>query len=66
MDIGSSFLPSDILAALLLAQLEKYQEIQEKRKKIWNRYHSELKDWAEENQVGLPHVPSDCTPAYHL
>ena len=66
VDIGSSFLPSDILAALLLAQLEKYQEIQEKRKKIWNRYHADLKDWAEENQVGLPHVPSDCTPAYHL
>jgi dTDP-4-amino-4,6-dideoxygalactose transaminase len=66
VDVGSSFLPSDILAALLYAQIEQHEQIQEKRKLIWNLYFSRLSDWARENQIDLPHVPEDCTPAYHL
>ncbi len=66
VDVGSSFLPSDILAALLYAQIEQHEQIQEKRKSIWNLYFSRLADWAKENQIDLPHVPEDCTPAYHL
>lgn len=66
VDVGSSFLPSDILAALLYAQIEQHEQIQEKRKSIWNLYSSLLSDWAKENQIGLPHVPENCTPAYHL
>ncbi len=66
VDVGSSFLPSDILAALLYAQIEQHEQIQEKRKSIWNLYFSRLADWAKENQIGLPHVPENCTPAYHL
>jgi dTDP-4-amino-4,6-dideoxygalactose transaminase len=66
VDVGSSFLPSDILAALLYAQIEQHEQIQEKRKSIWNLYLTRLADWAKENQIDLPHVPEDCTPAYHL
>ena len=66
VDVGSSFLPSDILAALLYAQIEQHEQIQCKRKLIWNLYFSRLSGWAKENQIDLPHVPEDCTPAYHL
>ena len=66
VDVGSSFLPSDILAALLYAQIEQHEQIQCKRKLIWNLYFSRLSGWANENQIDLPHVPEDCTPAYHL
>ena len=66
VDVGSSFLPSDILAALLYAQIEQHEQIQEKRKLIWNYYFSHLANWAKENQIGLPHVSENCTPAYHL
>ena len=66
VDVGSSFLPSDILAALLYAQIEQHEQIQQKRKLIWNLYFSRLSNWAKENQIDLPHVPEDCTPAYHL
>ena len=66
VDVGSSFLPSDILAALLYAQIEQHQQIQDKRKSIWELYFARLSNWANQNQVGLPHVPEGCTPAYHL
>lgn len=66
MDIGSSYLPSDLLAAFLLAQLERYKEIQLKRKKIWNYYYANLKDWAQENDVALPEIPRHCEHPYHL
>lgn len=66
VDIGSSYLPSDILAALLLAQLEKRDYIQAKRKRIWEKYYIGLKDWAEANNVRVPVVPKDCEQAYHL
>lgn len=66
VDLGSSFLPSDILAALLYAQLEQHELIQSRRKSIWDKYISGLNNWAKENDIGTPNVPPDCTPAYHL
>jgi dTDP-4-amino-4,6-dideoxygalactose transaminase len=66
VDLGSSYLPSDVLAAMLKAQLQAQHTIQNKRKKIWETYESKLESWAEHNQVKLPTVPSDCTQAYHL
>jgi dTDP-4-amino-4,6-dideoxygalactose transaminase len=66
VDIGSSFLPSDILAAFLLAQFESREEIQSKRMKIWTHYYEGLKDWAEDKGVRLPVVPPHCDQAYHM
>jgi dTDP-4-amino-4,6-dideoxygalactose transaminase len=66
VDLGSSHLPSDLLAAFLHAQLQVRQRVQAKRKQIWDRYHAELRDWAQANDVQLPGVPPHCEPAYHL
>ncbi len=66
VDIGSSYLPSDILAALLYAQLEARETIQATRQRIWERYHTELADWAEANGVRLPTVPAHTEQAYHM
>ncbi|MBE2225333.1 MAG: dTDP-4-amino-4,6-dideoxygalactose transaminase [Anaerolineae bacterium] len=66
VDIGSSFLPSDILAAFLYAQLESREEIQKKRQLIWETYYESLQDWAFENNVGLPNIPSYCDQSYHM
>lgn len=66
VDIGSSYLPSDVLAAFLYAQLTHRDEIQSKRKEIWNTYHSGLKDWAAKNEIQLPSVPEACEQPYHL
>src|SRR5262249_54291904 len=53
VDIGSSYLPSDMLAAYLYAQLEQRSVIQEKRANIWNFYNHHLREWAERCNVGL-------------
>lgn len=66
VDKGSSFLPSDIIAAVLLAQLERRDEIQSRRKELWDRYHGGLSTWAHQNQIVLPQVPQDCDHAYHM
>lgn len=66
VDIGSSYLPSDILAAFLYAQLEAREEIQKKRRQIWEMYHERLEAWAEEVCVQLPKVPAHCEQAYHM
>ncbi|MEJ2305671.1 MAG: dTDP-4-amino-4,6-dideoxygalactose transaminase [Anaerolineales bacterium] len=66
VDVGSSYLPSDILAAFLYAQLEARQEIQAKRRHIWETYYENLGDWASENGVQLPVVPSHCEQPYHM
>jgi dTDP-4-amino-4,6-dideoxygalactose transaminase len=66
VDVGSSYLPSDMLAAFLLAQLEAREEIQEKRRAIWDRYQRELADWAAGRQVVLPTVPEDRQQSYHM
>jgi dTDP-4-amino-4,6-dideoxygalactose transaminase len=66
VDVGSSFVPSDILAAFLYAQLERYEYIHAKRKKIWDTYFDQLSRWAEEHQVQLPHIPDYCEQSYHM
>lgn len=66
VDIGSSYLPSDILAAFLYAQLEARDEIQKKRRQIWEMYRERLDAWAEERGVQLPKVPAHCEQAYHM
>jgi dTDP-4-amino-4,6-dideoxygalactose transaminase len=66
VDLGSSYLPSDILAALLLSQLEAREEIQSKRQRIWENYYAGLGPWAEQRGIGLPFVPTHCDQAYHM
>jgi dTDP-4-amino-4,6-dideoxygalactose transaminase len=66
VDIGSSFLPSDLLAAFLFAQLEKKEHIQARRRQIWETYFSGLAEWAYEHGVCLPVVPPHCEQPYHM
>lgn len=66
VDLGSSYLPSDLLAAFLLAQLEHARDIQARRRRIWEYYNANLADWAEARGVQLPHIPPHCGQAYHL
>lgn len=66
VDIGSSYLPSEIQAAYLWAQLEARERIQERRAHLWRRYEAGLRDWATSHGVGLPAVPAHCTQTHHL
>jgi dTDP-4-amino-4,6-dideoxygalactose transaminase len=66
VDIGSSYLPSDILAALLLAQLEQRHEIQAHRRRVWEIYQAGLVEWATSHGVRLPVIPDYCEQAYHM
>jgi dTDP-4-amino-4,6-dideoxygalactose transaminase len=66
VDVGSSYLPSEILAGYLLAQLMRREDIQAKRAAIWNRYARELRDWAEKQDIRLPFVPPHVGQAYHM
>jgi dTDP-4-amino-4,6-dideoxygalactose transaminase len=66
VDVGSSYLPSDVLAALLFAQLEMADAIQARRRAIWDRYTAELGEWATEHGVGVPVVPPGCEHPSHL
>jgi dTDP-4-amino-4,6-dideoxygalactose transaminase len=66
IDVGSSYLPSEILAAFLCAQLEAHERIQAKREVMWLRYRDELLDWAPVQGVFLPTVPAECTQPFHL
>jgi dTDP-4-amino-4,6-dideoxygalactose transaminase len=66
VDLGSSFLPSDILAAILLSHLEESQIIQKKRKKIWENYNNVLRRWAHDNKVLQPFIPDHCEQSYHM
>lgn len=65
-DIGSSYVLSDILGALLLGQLELRREIQGNRARIWNRYAAELADWAAPRGIRLPVVPAHCEQTFHM
>jgi dTDP-4-amino-4,6-dideoxygalactose transaminase len=64
VDIGSSYLPSDLLAAFLYAQLETRERILTRRKFVWDTYAAGLRDWAAANGVRLPTVPPHCEQAY--
>src|ERR1700736_1291718 len=66
VDLGSSYAPSDILAAFLLAQLEARKKIQEERKRVWNFYAEHLHEWAERCRVQFPVVPNHAEHPYHL
>jgi dTDP-4-amino-4,6-dideoxygalactose transaminase len=66
VDVGSSYLPSDILAALLFAQLQRHRMIQRCRARLWQVYVTALVDWASANGVRLPSVPAHCQQAYHM
>jgi len=66
MDLGSSFLPSDVLAACLVAQLENFAAIQARRLQVWDVYQEQLAGWARENGVVQPTVPAECAHPAHL
>ena len=66
VDVGSSYLPSEIIAAVLYSHLEKAEEIQSIRQHIWESYYRQLEPWAEENSVMLPHIPTYCDQSYHI
>jgi dTDP-4-amino-4,6-dideoxygalactose transaminase len=66
VDLGSSYLPSDLLAALLLGQLEGRDHTQGRRRQLWDSYATRLADWAEIEGVRLPIVPAHCEQPYHL
>ena len=66
VDLGSSYVMSDVLAAFLYGQLEGWQTIQEKRAVIWARYHRELASWAADLGARLPVVPAHCDSAWHM
>src|SRR5207249_3351927 len=66
VDVGSSYVPSDILAAFLAAQLEARDAIQAKRQRLWEFYRQELSGWAAKNGVRLPIVPAHCRQSYHM
>lgn len=66
VDVGSSYVPADLLAAFLAAQLEAREEIQAARARLWRRYRDALAPWAAEVGASLPHVPEHCESAFHL
>ncbi|RZJ52366.1 MAG: dTDP-4-amino-4,6-dideoxygalactose transaminase [Flavobacterium sp.] len=66
VDIGSSFLPSEVIAAFLWAQIEHLDQIQNKRKQIWNQYYEGLKGIAEKADFKLPQLPDYATNNAHM
>jgi len=66
VDLGSSYLPSEILAAMLCAQLESRDLIQSRRQQLWDRYASELADWSAAADAALPVVPADRHHSAHM
>lgn len=66
VNYGSSYLPSDMNAAYLYAQLEKADEINENRLKTWNRYYEALKPLEEKGLIELPFIPSQCEHNAHM
>lgn len=66
VDVGSSYVMSDVLAAFLFGQLEQWENIQAKRKAIWERYDAALGEWREARGIRGPIVPDYCDQAYHM
>ena len=66
VDIGSSLLPSDILAAFLFAQLENMEIITKKRQEIYRHYEERLRPLAQQGLIRLPVVPPECESNYHM
>lgn len=65
-EVGSSYLPSDILAALLYGQLQRADEIMEKRTRIWNKYNTELEPLEKEGKLIRPYIPSYAKHNSHM
>jgi len=66
VDCGSSFLPSELVAAFLYVQLEEADKINEKRLSIWHAYYKGLKPLEDAGKLRLPVIPSDCTHNAHM
>ena len=66
VDLGSSYLPSDVLAAFLFAQFEHRDQIQSRRRRVWEFYNQRLAEWVVKNGVGLPFVPEHCEQPWHM
>ncbi|MCY6959568.1 dTDP-4-amino-4,6-dideoxygalactose transaminase [Clostridium brassicae] len=66
VDVGSSYLPSDMLAAFLCAQFEKIDEIQESRKKVYDAYYVGLNELEKQGKLKLPIIPEHCESNYHM
>lgn len=66
VDHGSSYVLSDLLAAVLASQLDQRVHIQATRQRIWERYAQELQTWAAENGASLPVIPQECEHPYHV
>jgi dTDP-4-amino-4,6-dideoxygalactose transaminase len=66
IDVGSSFLPSEITAAFLWAQLENVDEIQRKRKLIWSEYYKNLSPIEKSGEITLPRIPKSCEHNSHI
>jgi len=66
VDLGSSYIASDLQAAFLYAQLEAREQIQSTREHIWRTYWQGLESWAQQNGVRLPVVPGHCEQSYHM
>jgi dTDP-4-amino-4,6-dideoxygalactose transaminase len=66
VDLGSSYLLSDVLAAFLFAQFEHRRQIQSERRRIWNHYNERLGMWAGKNGLRLPFVPDHCEQSWHM
>lgn len=66
VDTGSSFLPSEIIAAFLWAQIESIEQIQQKRKSLWEKYYELLSPLAEKQKIKLPQIPDFATNNGHL
>jgi len=66
VDLGSSYLMSDVLAAFLFGQLSEWQQIQSRRAALWARYDAALAGWADTHEVRRPIIPSECEQAYHM
>ncbi len=66
VDVGSSFLPSEIIAAFLWAQIENIEKIQSRRKLIWDSYRDKISIWARKNKIQLPVLPAYATNNAHM
>lgn len=66
VDAGSSYLPSELNAAYLYAQLEESQKIYDDRMRSWKQYYEMLEPLAEEGYIELPYVPAECTHNAHM
>jgi dTDP-4-amino-4,6-dideoxygalactose transaminase len=66
VDMGSSFLPSELISSFLWAQIENIQDIQKVRVKHWNQYYEGLKEWAIKQGIQLPEIPDSATNNAHM